>query len=167
MEKTKRDMIEYAKWLYIMYNSEGKKLHSLRDIAEKIKQKFNKSVNYSTVLNWAKKYDWNKLNEKIKQQSIEKATEEKFTKEEQLIDAESDKLAKDYKNAENLANIGFSVALNAYKKKEAHSQIDFRDAMAAIRLGTDIKFRIQDMPESKPESKIKQVFKIGNQEIEF
>ena len=166
MEKTKRDMIEYAKGLYLKYDSEGKKLHSLRKIAEMIQQKLNKSVNYSTVLNWSKKYEWNKLNEKIKQQSIEKATEEKFTKEEQLIDAESDKLAKDYKNAENLANIGFSIALNAYKDK-THSLIDFRDAMAAIRLGTDIKFRIQDMPESKPESKIKQVFKIGNQEIEF
>ena len=105
-------------------------------------------------------------NGKVKVAGVDHEHQEKFTKEEQLIDAESDKLAKDYKNAENLANIGFSIALNAYKDK-THSLIDFRDAMAAIRLGTDIKFRIQDMPESKPESKIKQVFKIGNQEIEF
>lgn len=166
MKKSKQDIIDFAQKLFLEYDSNGKKVNSSRAISAAIQQKFRKKVHDTTVLNWAKKFDWTGLNERIKQQSIEKATEEKFTKEEQLIEAESDKLAEDYKNAENLAKIGFAIAANAYKEQK-HSLIDFKEALAAIRLGTDIKFRIADMPESKTENKVKQIFKIGDQVIEF
>lgn len=166
MGKSKQDIIDFAQKLFLEYDSEGKKVHSLRDIAKKIRRKFDRTLTAQTINNWAKKHDWIGLNARIKQQSIEKATDEKFTKEEQLIDIESDKLAIDFKNAENLANVGFSVALNEFKN-QGHKTIKFTEALAAIRLGTDIKFRINDMPESKPESKIKQIFKIGDQEIIF
>lgn len=147
MTKSKQKIINYAKSLYTQYNSEGKKLYSLRNISAKIQLKFSKKYHNTTILEWSKKYDWNKLNEKIKQQSIEKATEEKFTTEEKLIESESDKLAKDYKNAENLANVGYSVVIEAYKGKEC-SLISVRDALTAIKTGTDIKFRIMQIPES-------------------
>jgi len=152
MTKNKQKIIDYAKSLYTQYNSEGKKLYSLRDIEQKITQKFHKTFTYRTVKNWAEKYDWNKLNEKIKQQSIEKAEEKKFTKEEQLIEKESDKLAKDYKNAETLANIGYKIVIEAYDGKE-HSLISVRDAMTAIKIGTDIKFRIMEIPEKSEDLK--------------
>lgn len=146
MTKNKQKIIDYAKLLYMQYDSKGKKSYSLRDIEQKISQNFHKTFTYRTVKNWSEKYDWNKLNEKIKQQSIEKATEEKFTKEEQLIEKESDKLAKDYKNAEKLADIGYDVVIEAYDGKEC-SLISVRDAMTAIKTGTDIKFRIMEIPE--------------------
>ena len=150
MTKGKQKIIDYAKELYCKYNSEGKKVYSLRGIEKKIAHKFNKKFTYTTVKNWAAKYDWNKLNEKIKQQSIKKAESDKQTTEEQIIEAESDKLAIDYKNAENLANIGYKIMVDAYQNKE-HSLINVRDAMTAIKLGSDIKFRISQLPESPQE----------------
>jgi len=166
MKQSKQEIIDFAQELYLKYDSEGKKVYSLRAIVGEIEQRFSKKLANPTILNWAKKYDWIGLNERIKQQSIEKATEEKFSKEEQLVEAESDKLAVDYKNAENLANVGFTIVMNAYKE-EKHELIDFRDAISAIRLGTDIKFRIANMPELRQENTIKQILKIGDQEIEF
>lgn len=163
MKKDKQQIIDFAKLLYLEYDNNGKRVYSLRDIVKEIKQKFSKDITNPTVLNWARKFGWNILNEKIKQQSIEKASIEKQTIEEQIIDAESDKLAKDYKNAENLANAAYNVIMTAYQAKS----LTAKDAMAMFKYAMDIKFRINDMPESKPESKIKQVFTIGNQEIEF
>ena len=145
----KDKIIEYAKELYSQYDSEGKKVHSLRDIAKIMYQKHNKNVTYVTIRRWSKKYDWDKLNEKIKQQSIEKAKDEKFTSEEKIIEAESDKLAKDYKNAENLANVGFSIIAKAYKEEKEHPVISVKDALTAIKLGTDIKFRISGINEEQ------------------
>jgi len=152
MTKNKQKIIDYAKSLYTQYDSEGKKPYSLRNIELKISQKFHKKFTYRTVKNWAEKYNWDKLNEKIKQQSIEKATEEKFTKEEQLIEKESDKLAKDYKNAETLANIGYKIVIEAYSGSEC-ALISVRDALSAIKTGTDIKFRIMEVPEKSGDLK--------------
>jgi len=145
----KDNIVEFAKELYLQYDTEGKKVYSLRSISTEIQQKFDKKIHCSTVSNWAKKHDWDKINEKIKQQSIEKAKDEKFTSEEKIIEAESDKLAKDYKNAENLANVGFSIIAKAYKEKKEHPVISVKDALTAIKLGTDIKFRISGINEEQ------------------
>jgi len=148
MNKEKKKIVEFAKELYISYDSDGKRLYPFRTISSKIKLKFDKQVHFSTIINWSKKFDWDKLNDRIKQQSIEKAKDNDFTKEEQLVEQESTKLAKDYKNAENLANVGFGIVFEAYKgNKSKNNLINVRDGLSAIRLGMDIKFRINDIPE--------------------
>lgn len=146
---SKKDKItEYAKELYCQYNDDGTKAFSLRDIASEIERKFNKKLTYVTVKNWADKGDWNKTNEQIKQQSIEKAQDDKLSTEEQLIESRSDKLAKSYQNAEKLENVGYDVFFKAFDGKE-HTLITIKDAISAIKLGTDIRFRIEDVPEAK------------------
>ncbi len=148
MNADKKKIVEFAKELYLTYGADGKRLYAFRDISTKILKKFDKKLHFSTIGNWAVKYDWVKLNDRIKQQSIEKAKNDNFSKEEQLVEQESTKLAKDYKNAENLANVGFGVVFEAYKgNKSKNNLINVRDGLSAIRLGMDIKFRINDIPE--------------------
>lgn len=153
--------------MYCEYDAECKKRFSLREISTAIAQKFNKKVNYSTVGNWAKKYDWDKVNEKIKQQSILKANNEKFSTQEKLIEAESDKLAIDYKNAETLANNGFAIMAEAYTNKKEHPIISVKDALTAIRIGTDIKFRISGLPQSNETETKPFTLKINDKEIKL
>ena len=168
MKTEKQKKIDFAKALYLDYDSEGKKKHSLRDIEKQIRQKFDKPIHHQTIKNWAEKYKWNDLNAEIKQQSIQKAQDDKFTTEERLIEAKSDTTAKDYKNADNLANIGYNTVIAHFKNDPEGKKpnVMFRDAIAAIRLGTDIKFRISEIPDSEKKKTI-QIIKIGDQEIEF
>ena len=149
MKSTKQDIIYYAETLYCSYNPDGERTYTLREISKLVEKKFNKSTHYSTIKNWADKFGWDKLNARIKQQSIEKAKdlpEPKMSLTEKLIEVESDKLAKDYKNAENMANIGYNVINKAYKGEKAKF-INVKDAISLVKLGSDIKFRIQGLPE--------------------
>ena len=149
MNSTKQDIIYYAEELYCSYNADGTRSFTLREISKALEKKFKKSTHYSTVKSWADKFEWDKLNARIKQQSIEKAKklpEQKFTVSEQLVEVESDKLAKDYKNAENMANIGYNVINKTYAgTKNPH--INIKDAISLVKLGSEIKFRIQGLPE--------------------
>ena len=145
MKNVKKTIQNYAEELYSEYDSEGKKIHSLREIIELIKQKFNKNYTHCTIRNWAAKFGWDESNAAIKQLSISKAVDEKFTTQEKIIETKSDEMAKDYKNAQQLANVGYKIVLDAYQGKE-HEIIKVRDAISAIKLGTDIKFRILDIP---------------------
>lgn len=167
---------EFAKELYTQYDKDGRKLHSLRSIAAEIAQKMHKSVSFRTVKNWADQGQWDRLNERIKQESILKAQDSDSTIEEQIIESESGKLAIDLKNAERLTAIGMNVCIKAWKAIESKSKkesVDFdpdliaiRDAISMIRIGTDIKFRIKNIPESEIKAK-KQFFKYGNKMIEY
>jgi len=154
MKTDKQKIIDYAKDLYLQYDSEGRKVFSLRDIVEKLLQEGYKKVTHQTIKRWSEKYDWNKLNEKVKQHSISKAEKEKLTTEEQIIEKESDKLAETYKNAESLEKVGFAVVFDAYKGKE-NKLISTKDALTAIKLGTDIKLRILSIPESETIQNVK------------
>ena len=146
--KAKQKIIDYAKELYTSYDADGSKLYSLREISTKIKQKFNKEYNYSTVGNWAKKFAWNKLNEKIKQQSISKAQNVKFTAEEQIIEKESDLLAEIYKYAEQGTKLGYREIFAILDKNQTPvTDVNIRDLISLIKLNTDIIFRINDIPE--------------------
>ena len=147
----KKEIREFAQVLYNQYDSDGKRSYSLRKIEAEILEKYTQKVSFRNIKKWADKYEWDEINAKIKQQAILKA-ETGFTTAEQVVEAETDKLAKDYKNAENLANIGLNVILAAYK--ENPKNINIRDALAAIKTGTDIKFRIQDIPESDTFNKL-------------
>ncbi len=169
MSKNKEQK-ELAQKLYCQYDTDGKKTYSFRDIQKKLKENFTKGASYRTVKNWSETPDkvtgetWNDLNEKIKRTTIEKTLSEKFTDSEKIVEAQSDATAKDYKNADNLANLGLNVIMGAYKDNP--KSISIRDALAAIKTGTEIKFRIADIPDSEKKKTV-QIIKIGDQEIEF
>lgn len=57
----KPDIIEYAKELFLTPNDDGEHKFSLREIAGKIRQKFDKKLTHQTIANWAKKYGWERL----------------------------------------------------------------------------------------------------------
>lgn len=153
MINDKQEIKDFAKELYCKYDAEGRKVYSLRDIENEILHKFDKKFTFQTVKNWAKKHDWDKTNEKIKQQSIIKAQDDKFSTDEKIIEAESDSLAKDYHNANELSNAGFKIFLDAAKFDKEHKVINIKDALTAIKLGTDIKFRIAGLPEKNEDNK--------------
>jgi len=157
MKESKQKIIDFAKELYLQYDNEGNKVFSLRDIATKIIQKFDKKLTAQTVKNWADKKDWNKINAKIKQQSIIKAKDAKFTADEIVIEKESDKLAKTYKYAEQLENIGFDIATKSYSGQE-HALISFDQSLRAIKLGTDIKMRIMEIPDDNKDKGTQVIF---------
>ena len=148
MKQEKQKIIDFAKDLYLQYDANGNKVYSLRDNSTKIQQKFNKKINYSTIKNWAEKYKWNATLEKTKQYGIEKATQENLTKEEQLIESKSNELAKNFKNAKTLSDIGYTIIFDAYKSKKEHPLISIKDALTAIKMGTDIQFRLMEIPEN-------------------
>jgi len=52
---------EYAKELYLTPDDKGRHKYSLRQIATKIQQRFNKKVNYSTISLWAQNEGWQNL----------------------------------------------------------------------------------------------------------
>ena len=151
MKPTKQKIIDYAETLYCQYDDKGCKVYSLRDIEKKILLKHNKNTTHTTVREWAIKYDWDKTNAKIKQQSIAKAQDDNFTSKEQIIERESDKLANTYKNAEQLERVGFEILFKAYKGEE-HPLIPFDSALRALKLGSDIKFRVLEVPDNTNEN---------------
>lgn len=163
MKDNKSAEKEFAKSLYIQYDGEGNKKYSLRDIESKLLQGGYKKVTHQTIKRWATKYDWNKLNEKIKQQSIEKASEERFTKEEQLIEAESDNLAKDFKRAEDLAKGSHDILMSAFDGTE-NKLVSVKDAITIYKTSTEIKFRIMDIP-APTDSNSKIIFEFGGTEL--
>lgn len=83
----KEKIIEYAKDLYLTPKEDGTHKYSLRNIVEEIKQNFNKDLTPATILNWSRKYGWEKLwNEGVRYgvaEAIAKQESDK-TKEEQL-----------------------------------------------------------------------------------
>ncbi len=148
--KAKQKIIDYAKELYTSYDAQGNKLYSLREIEKKILHKHNKKITHTTVRSWATKYAWNKLNEKIKQQSISKAQNEKFSSEEQMIEKESDLLAEIYKYAEQGTKLGYREMFAILDKNQiSTTEVSIRDLISLIKLNTDIIFRINDIPEAE------------------
>ena len=149
MTKQKQKIIDYAKELYTSYNADGTKIYSLNNISAQIQQKFSKKIHSTTVLNWAKKYDWNKINEKIKQQSIQKAKEDKFSVDEKIVEKESDLLAEIYKYAEQGMKIGYREIFEIFKENgNPVSDTQIRDLMTLVKMNTEFIFRINDIPES-------------------
>lgn len=105
MKSTKENIVEFAKNLYLEVDEEGKKKNTLRLISTEIKQKFHKSVDFSTIALWSKKYDWEGIFEKIKMSGIEKAKADNQQKENQLIDEKSQTIADIYKSNKQINSL--------------------------------------------------------------
>jgi len=83
----KEKIIEYAKDLYLTPKEDGTHKYSLRAICAEIEQEFSKKIANPTILNWSRKYGWEKLwNEGVRYgvaEAIAKQESDK-TKEEQI-----------------------------------------------------------------------------------
>jgi len=154
MSRVKEKYLEFGKDLYTQYDTEGNKLYSLQEIADRLCEKFNKRFTRQTIFNWSKSNDWDGLNQKIKQHAISKANEaDKFSPDEKVIDARSDDLADVYKYGKLMASIGTDVLQKAYKAGKGdksvkkNSEITVKEAIAAMRTGSNIVFRLNDVPD--------------------
>lgn len=145
--KDKRNkIIEYARELFCVVDSSGKRVYSFEDITIKIFQKFNKKYSKPTIKKWSVDFNFDKTFEEIKKEAVKKAIKSESGKIEDIIQKQSEILAKEFKNADNLANIGYKIFFDYYQNKE-HDYIDEKTAIQAIKLGTDIKHRIMSIPE--------------------
>jgi len=89
-KRINEEIIELAKELYLTPDVNGNHKYSLREISAEIQQKFSKDIHNTTILNWAKKYGWDKLWEEGVRYGITEAIakqESNKTKEEQFREA--------------------------------------------------------------------------------
>ena len=140
MKAEKQKTIDYAKKLYLTYDSEGNKKNSLRKICTKVAQKLHTKVAPNTIKNWAEKYEWNGINQKAKIYAIEKAKDEKFTIDEKLIEAKGTEIAYIYKTYKKI----FDIASKTVSESE---EITIKEAITAMKNAADIMMKINEVPE--------------------
>ena len=143
MTPEKQKIIDYAKKLYLKYDTDGNRINSFRAIEKKLLQKGYKKVTHTTIKRWSETYDWNGVHEKIKIHSIEKAKEKNFTKEEQIIDAKSNDLAEIYKQSMNV----FRASSITIKKAFDKGELTAKEALQGMKQASDVIMRINDIPD--------------------
>jgi len=142
MNRTDKEAIfEYAKELYLTPDEQGNHKYSLRDIATQVQQKFNRSINASTVLRWAEKYGWDKLwDEGVREgitELIAKQESDK-SKEEQFKEAIAKAKRNDFVIASNLKTLGYQ-----YIKEHGFGSV--MEALKAIETGMRYTQDIQEL----------------------
>jgi len=90
--KIPREVVEYAKELYLTVDESGQRVYSFQQIAEKIDEKFDVKLTKQTIAQWADKYNWNALLTRAAQVSVVKAKEnlpvkDDALKEEEILDS--------------------------------------------------------------------------------
>ena len=95
---TKDTIIEYAQTLFLTLDDKGGKAFSLRDISTEIKRKYHKSIDFSTVANWAKKGGWEALLQAAKNQGAQKEIQQlallkNASRQEEILDIVSSDIA--------------------------------------------------------------------------
>jgi len=145
-------IVDFAQTLYSKIDATGKRVHSFRSISNLIQTKFNKKINYSTISLWPKKFNWNEKNDKIKQVAIETAlpVDEIQSHQDLIFD-----VVKDYKNAAVLANIGYDALMKNHKKQPTNLTV--KDAMNAIKIGTEIKNKLRGVTDPGGKSELEPI----------
>lgn len=125
----KEPILEFAKELYLTPNEQGNHKYSLQNICDKILQKFNKSLTRPTILNWSRKYGWDKLWDESFKRGITKdfKSDEDKALDEKYQEAIAKAKREDFLMATNLKiwaynfikNEGFSNTSEALKAIEA------------------------------------------------
>jgi hypothetical protein len=142
MDRTDKEVIlEFAKELYLTPDEQGNHKYSLRDIATQVQQKFNRSINASTILRWAEKYGWDKLwDEGVREgitELIAKQESDK-SKEEQFKEAIAKAKRNDFVIASNLKTLGYQ-----YIKEHGFDSV--MEALKAIETGMRYTQDIQEL----------------------
>ena len=105
MNSKKIQIIEFAKELYFVVDSEGKRVNTWESISKQILKKFKLEIHFTTIQKWSKKYDWESLFEKVKMVGIERGKEQLQQKENQLIDEKSQIIADIYQSNKKIQSI--------------------------------------------------------------
>jgi len=141
MSGEKEAIIEYAKELFLTPDEQGNHKYSLREIATQVQQKFNRSINASTVLRWAEKYGWDKLwDEGVREgitELIAKQESDK-SKEEQFKEAIAKAKRNDFIIASNLKTLGYQ-----YIKEHGFDSV--MEALRAIETGMRYTQNFQEL----------------------
>ena len=87
-----REVVEYAKELYLTLDEKGNRVYSFADIVREIGRKFGCQLNRETVRLWARKYGWDALLIQAAQTSVIQAKEalppkDDALKEEEILDS--------------------------------------------------------------------------------
>jgi predicted nucleic acid-binding Zn-ribbon protein len=141
MSGEKEAIIEYAKELFLTPDEQGNHKYSLREIATQVQQKFNRSINASTILRWAEKYGWDKLwDEGVREgitELIAKQESDK-SKEEQFKEAIAKAKRNDFIIASNLKTLGYQ-----YIKEHGFDSV--MEALRAIETGMRYTQNFQEL----------------------
>jgi len=141
MSGEKEAIIEYAKELFLTPDEQGNHKYSLREIATQVQQKFNRSINASTILRWAEKRGWDKLwDEGVREgitELIAKQESDK-SKEEQFKEAIAKAKRNDFIIASNLKTLGYQ-----YIKEHGFDSV--AEALRAIETGMRYTQNFQEL----------------------
>jgi hypothetical protein len=124
-QKFNDKILEYAKNLYLTIDDKGKKLYTLRDIANKILQTHHKKIDFSSIGQWAKKNSWDVLLQAAKNLAIQKQSEQK---DEQIIEALADDIAERRRIAMRKKSLADELIIRALENdlKENPGKLDIR-----------------------------------------
>ena len=131
MNRKKERIIEFAKELYLTPNEAGNHKYSLRSISAEIEHKFSKKLANTTILNWSRKYGWDKLWEEGVREGITEALakeQSERTKEEQFKEAIAKKKQQDFTMMTNLKVL-------AYKFIRENGFSNVNEALKAMETG--------------------------------
>lgn len=147
MRANKEKILEFAKELYLTPNELGNHKYSLRNICDKIRQKFDKRLTAQTILNWARKYGWVELWEQAVREGITKdfKSDKEKTKEEQFRELIAKRKHDDFVMASNLKVLG-------YKFIKEHGFSSVSEALKAIDTGMKYTQDIEELDIRKTEN---------------
>jgi len=115
---TKDEIIQFAKGLYLQIGKDKKKKHTLQSVIDEIKAKFNKNLTRPTILNWSRKYEWDKLFVKSIQHNIKLAEKEAELEERDVLAEKGKDFRAFYKNHSILAKAAMGQLGLKLKDKE-------------------------------------------------
>ena len=102
MRTANKDIIDFAKELFLTPDENGNHKYSFRKIATELQRHFNVNIHYSTIQRWSERFGWEKLwnegvrygiTEAIAKQESDKSKEEQFI--EQIAKIKKDKTIMD------------------------------------------------------------------------
>jgi len=139
----KEEIMEFAEELYLYPDEEGNHKYTLREISSEIQQKFSKKIHNTTILNWARKYGWDKKWESSVKQGLTKALAETLKKQpdsKKSVEEQMDELIQKNKQQNFIMNNNLKVWAYNYIKDNGFSNTN--EALRAYELGmkfTDIE----------------------------
>lgn len=165
----KKNMVEFAKELYLEVDTDGNKLHTWDYISNELLKKFKVKLHLSTISKWSKKYHWEDLFERIKMAGIEKSKAEFQDKENKLIDERSKVIADIYnsnKTIQTLANQTILARITGQELKNKDGAIIKTDMQTqdVIRLLQHSEATLLELHEKRKEERGKTV---GNTVIQW
>jgi len=155
----KKEVIEYAKNLYLSIGENGKHLYSLQEIATNCNEELQKinekaTVNKTTVLRWSRKYNWDYLYQDIKFTANNKSIQDSEDKEEAIKDARSSEIAEIVKEKREIRKRVTEIILDLLNSENCH-EIPTRDLINLLKITDDAFLKLIGFDKDNKEESIK------------